>query len=93
MPISFMVKEAREHLEEFGFVYTLRPQYRSTGKNEYNYRRGGPDIGDVYIELIGDYTGKENLLEGYVYGSGFNTLKKWLKKAKNSRYLYNVNLT
>lgn len=87
-----MVKEAREHLEWFGFVYTLRHQYRNIGRNEYNYRKGGSKKGDVYIELVGNYTGKENLLEGFVYGSGFKTLKEWLEKAKKSRYLYNVNL-
>lgn len=90
MPISFMVKEARKHLEEYGFVYTLRSHFRSTGKNSYNYFKGDTKKGDVNIRLVGNYTDKENLLEGFVYASGFNTLKKWLEKAKNSRYLYDV---
>lgn len=92
MVISFMVDKARKHLEEHGFVYTLRPQFRKTGKNCYNHFRGDTEKGDVYIELVGNYKGKEGLLNGFVYGSGFNTLKEWLEKAKKSRYLYDVKL-
>ncbi len=93
MPISFMVKEAREQLENTGMVYTLRSHFRSTGKNEYNHFKGDTKKGDVYIEFVGDYKGSEQLLQRYVVNSGFKSLEEWLKKAKKSRYLYRVMLT
>lgn len=101
MPISFMVKEAREQLEEHGFVYTLRPQRRNTGKNWYNYFRGDTKKGDVHIEFIGYYGHVQLLtefrdrtqdLEPFVKDSGFNSLEEWLKKAKKSRFLFKVSL-
>ena len=96
-----MVKEARDQLENKGFVYTLRPQFRNTGKNWYNYSRGGTKKGDVHIEFIGYYghaqflagfRDRKEYLEEFVKDSGFNSLEEWLKKAKNSRYLYKVKL-
>jgi len=92
MPISFMVKEARDRLENRNFVFTLRPQFRTTGKNWYNYRRGDTKKGDVYIIFIGYYKDREDELEPFVKGSGFNSLEDWLKKAKKSRYLFKVSL-
>ena len=101
MVISFMVKEAREQLEKHEIVYTLRPQFRKTGKNWYNHSRGGPKKGDVNIQFIGYYGYTELLsgfrdrtpdLEPFVKYSGFNSLEDWLKKAKKSRYLYKVEL-
>ena len=93
MVISFAVEEARAQLEEKGIVYTLRPQYRHTGKNWYNHFRGDTKKGDVYIKFIGDFSNREEDLEPFVKSSGFDSLKKWLKKAKKSRYLYKVELT
>ncbi len=96
-----MVKEAREHLEEHGFVYTLRPQFRKTGFNWYNHFRGDTKKGDVHIIFIGYYGWTQLLsgfrdrtqdLEDFVKESGFNSLEEWLKKAKKSRYLYKVRL-
>ena len=96
-----MVKEAREQLETKGFVYTLRQQYRNTGKNWYNHFRGGAKKGDVMIEFIGYYGYTQLLLEfrdrtpdlePFVKESGFNSLEEWLKKAKKSRYLFKVSL-
>ncbi len=104
MPISFMVKEAREQLENKGVVYTLRPQCRSTGKDWYNYRRGDTikkgDVmiefigyyGSVYIEFAGNYVNRVGDLESFVKDSGFNSLEEWLKKAKKSRFLFKVSL-
>jgi len=87
-----MVKEARERLENRGFVFTLRPQFRTTGKNWYNYRRGYTKKGDVYIIFIGHYKDREDELEPFFKFSGFNSLKYWLKKAKKSRFLFKVSL-
>ena len=87
-----MVKEARDRLENRNFVFTLRPQFRHTGKNWYNYFKGDTPKGDVYIMFIGHYQGREDELEPFVKGSGFKTLKDWLKKAKKSRFLFKVSL-
>ena len=87
-----MVKESRERLENRGYVFTLRPQFRTTGKNWYNYRKGDTPKGDVYIIFIGHYKGREGDLEPFVKGSGFKSLEDWLKKAKKSRYLFKVSL-
>jgi len=93
MVISFAVEEARTQLEEKGFVYTLRPYYRGkTGKNWYNHFRGDTKKGDVYIKFIKVVMDAKKELELYVKDSGFDSVKKWLKKAKKSRYLYKVRL-
>ena len=92
MVISFTVSEAREQLEAIGFVYTLRPYRRKNGRNWYNYCIGCPKQGDVFIHYIDNFIDKEEELERFVKKSGFNTLKDWLKKAKKSRYLYEVEL-
>ena len=87
-----MVKEARDFLENRGYICTLRPQFRNTGKNWYNYYKGDTPKGDVYIMFIGHYQGREDELEPFVKSSGFNSLEEWLKKAKKSRYLFKVSL-
>ena len=87
-----MVKEAREQLENNGVVYTLRPQFRKTGKDWYNYRRGDTKKGEVLVQFIGNYSNKEEQLEPFFKKSGFNSLEEWLKKAKKSRYLYRVTI-
>lgn len=93
MVISFAVEEARTQLEEKGLVYTLRPYIRfRIGKDWYNHFRGDTKKGDVFISFIGDFHRKDDDLERYVKDSGFVSLKKWLKKAKKSRYLYKVML-
>ena len=92
MVISFAVKEARTQLEKHGIVYTLRLQYRHTGKTGYNHFGGDTNKGDVYIKFIGDFSNRKEDLEPFVKGSGFDSLEKWLKKAKKSRFLYKVRL-
>ena len=87
-----MVSEAREQLETSGCVFTLRPQRRKNGRNWYNYCRGCPKQGDVFIQYIDNFINKEEELERFVKDSGFQNLKDWLKKAKKSRYLYEVKL-
>lgn len=88
-----MVSEAIEQLEAIGIVYTLRSQRRKNGRNWYNYCRGCPKQGDIFIQYIDNFIDREEELERFVKGSGFKTLKDWLKKAKKSRYLYEVKLT
>jgi len=87
-----MVKEAREHLEKYGFVFTLRPSMRKgKGKDWYNHFRGDTKKGDVeivYMGSIDDYP----LLQNYYQGSGFKTREDWLKAAKGSKYLYFVGI-
>ena len=90
--ISFMVKEARKHLEEKGFVCTLRPFKRKyTGESWYNYFRGDTKKGEVYIQFIREIIDPEEL-QVYAYYSGVETLEDWLKAAKGSKYLYWVRL-
>ena len=90
MVIMFAVKESRTYLEANGFVYTLRPYKRKTGHTWYNYFPNDIERGDVLIIFIGDFSLKEKKLEPYVKESGFESLEKWLIKAKNARYLYMV---
>ena len=91
--ISFMYEEPRNQLEKNGSVYTLRLKKRKTvGKGWYNYHRGDIKRGDVYIKFIDDFLNRDEKLERYVKGSGFSSLKEWLKKAKKSRYLYKVRI-
>lgn len=90
--MSFKYEESRNQLENKSFVYTLRPQYRHTGKNWYNHFRGDTKKGDIHVKFIGDFSNREEDLEPFVKGSGFDSLEKWLKKAKKSRYLYKVRL-
>lgn len=91
MAMGFGVEEARNQLEEKGFVYTLRPyidlepHYR-----QYNYFRGDNVRGEVYVIFIGDYYDNEGDLVSFVQDSGFKSLDDWLEKAKGSRYLYKV---
>jgi len=94
MVISFMVEEARNYLEENGFVYTLRPKERKKlGKDWYNHFRTDIKRGDINIEYLGDFTDKDDELLSWVAGSGFNDLKSWLEKAKNSRHLYRIEIS
>lgn len=90
--MMFAVKEAREQLEQQGFVITLRPYRRRTGRNYYNYFRGDVRRGVVSIIYLANMEGHEENLEVYVKGSGFKTLEEWLEKAKNARFLYKVKL-
>jgi hypothetical protein len=91
MVISFMVEEARNHLNKHGFVYTLRPYKRKrTGRDWCNYFRCDTKKADVMIGFLGEFSGREQELLQYTHFSGFNSLSEWLDKAKNSRYLYRV---
>lgn len=93
MVISFMVKEAREHLEKYGLVYTLRPKLRKReGIDWYNHFRGDIKKGNVFIRYIGNYETRENKLVVKCDYSGFRTVKEWLERAGNSRYLYRVTM-
>ena len=93
MVISFMVKEARKHLEEKGFVHTLRPLRKKIFENTwYNYFRGDTKKGDVFIIFIGNFKGRENDLINFSLFSGFDSLEKWLEKAGNNRNLYIVGI-
>lgn len=91
MVISFMVEKARKHLEDYGFVYTLRPKKRKrTGKDWYNHFRTDTKKGTVFITYMG--IGKGEFLE-YIWNlSGFNSLEEWLNAANGSKYLYRVEL-
>ena len=91
MVISFMVEEARNHLEKHGLVYTLRPKKRKrVGKDWYNHFRGDTKKGSVFIRYIGNYETRENKLIVKCDYSGFRTVKEWLEKAGDSRFLYRV---
>ena len=92
MVISFSVLEARNHLETYGFVHTLRDKRKRLGKDWYNYFRTDTKKGDVYVSFIEDFSLVEDLLEFYVITSGFNSLEEWLEKTKDSRHLYKVRL-
>ena len=93
MVISFSVKEARNHLEKYGLVYTLRLNKRArVGKDWYNYFRGDTKKGDVFIRYIGNYETIEDKLIVKCGYSGFRTVKEWLEKAGKSRYLYRVTM-
>ena len=93
MVISFSVEEARNHLEKYGFVYTLRPKMRKRcGDTWYNYFRTDTKKGDVSIGYVGDFSNTEWRLKSYLDNSGFESVEDWLKTAKGSRYLYSVQL-
>lgn len=93
-PMWFNVPEARTHLLERGFVYTLRPKLR------YNHKKVGTDTlmydgfgdrGTVEYSLA-KFIVKDTELEQYVPWSGFDSLEEWLAKAKESRFLYLVQI-
>ncbi len=95
MTIYFNVKEAREYLLKNGFVYTLR-QERSTGKEQV---RKSLNKGVLPFELLGfadvSFVKEiENLydLKDYVTKSGFRTIDDWIVEAKDSRFLYKVEM-
>ncbi len=91
--ITFLVKEARSHLEEYGIVYTLREfSNRRVGKCKYNYFPNDRSRGSVFIVFIGNFFDKECELVPYVKDSGFNSLNEWLEKAGKARMLYSVSL-
>lgn len=91
MVISFSVEKARKQLEDKGVVYTLRLNKRKrVGKTWYNHFRGDTKKGDVYIYYVGDFLNRTYQLKHYVINSGFGSLREWLEKAKESRFLYEV---
>ena len=88
MPIWFNVKEARKHLLRRGFVYTLRPRRRRTGRDVLlygDYRKKGT----VFVEFVKEVTDDRELAK-YVGFSGFRSVEEWRSKAKGGRYLYKV---
>jgi len=88
MVIWFNVKETREYLLKNGRVYTLRPKIRREGKEILSYNGFGKK-GLVYVSFVKEI---ENLreLEEFVEDSGFESVAKWIEKAKESRFLYYV---
>ena len=89
----FNVPEAREHLMSKGFVYTLRPKVRRTGKDVayYGSYYQKEKIADVWVDFIKEVKDIEELRE-YVSGSGFEKVEDWWEVAKGSRFLFKVKL-
>lgn len=89
----FNVPEARQQLISKGFVYTLRPKMRKTGKDTafYGSFYKKEKIGDIFVDLIKEVKDPEEVKQ-YVSDSGFKTLEDWLEAAKGSRFLFKVML-
>jgi hypothetical protein len=95
-PIFFNVKEAREHLVQHGFVYTIRHR-RQTGKT---VARNGSfykfeEIAPVKVQevMLLHEEGREVQLADYVRCSGFRTVQEWIGKVtswKHPMFLYLV---
>ena len=92
--IFFNVPQAREYLLRRGFVYTLRPKMRKTGRDVaaygsyYEHQR----IGHVWVDFVKEVKDKGEL-RGYVADSGFKSVEDWWRAAKGSRFLFKVTLT
>ena len=95
MPIYFNVEQAREHLLKNGFVYTLR-QERKAGREQV---RKSKNKGWFPFEILGfaDVTFVKKIenpydLKDYFTQSGFKTIDNWITEAKDSRFLYKVEM-
>jgi len=73
-----------------GFVYTLRPKRRRTGKDILSYHGFGKK-GTVVITFIKEISNDAEL-ETFVKYSGFQNVEEWRSKAKDSRFLFRVDL-
>ena len=93
MVIFFNVEEARKHLLEKGYVYTLRRKRRTgrdTARSGSYYRF--EDLGEVEVEFVKKISAPEEL-KPYVHASGFKTVEEWLKHAEEGAdHLYKVTL-
>ena len=89
----FNVPEARSHLISKGFVYTLRPRMRKTGKDVafYGSYYKREKIGDVWVDFIKPILDMKELQE-YVSGSGFANVEDWWEAAEGARFLFKVML-
>lgn len=74
----FNVPEARQQLISKGFVYTLRPKMRRTGKDTafYGSYYKKEKIGDIFVDFIKEVKDIEELKE-YASGSGFARVEDW----------------
>ena len=90
MAIWVNVKEARHHLLEKGFVYTLRPKLRREGRDMLCWNGFGKK-GMGAIKLVKEIEDTDELKE-FVKKSGFNSIADWLEKAKESRFLFRLEL-
>jgi len=88
MVIWFNIKEARQHLLKHKCVYTLRPNLKRQGQHTLMYDKAKQ--GRVFLLFLG--IADDEALQRLVHNSGFNTVEEWRKKAKESRYLYRVDL-
>ncbi|GAJ05155.1 unnamed protein product, partial [marine sediment metagenome] len=89
--IFFNVPEAREHLIKKGFVYTLRPKLRRTGKDiaYYGSYYKKEKIADVEVEFIKEIITPSDL-KPYLSGSGFKGVEDWWRAAEGSGFLFKV---
>ena len=90
MVIWFQNEKARKQLLEKGFVYTLRPKKRREGFEPLFWQKF-KKRGIVRVRFIGEFGIGESLSK-YTRFSGFESLDEWLKEAKGSRFLYQVDL-
>ena len=78
MVMLFQSKKAREHLLQFGEVYTFRTHKRKkTGKDWITDKRGHPKICDVTITLVREVKVGTIDLVSYAEKSGFEHAWDW----------------
>jgi len=91
------VKEAKDFLLSKGFVFSLRPKrrkrdhYNPTGYREVLSYDGFGKKGVVFVKFVKLIKSDDELLP-FVKLSGFNDLKEWKEKARDSRFLYLIQL-
>lgn len=82
-PITFAVPEARRHLLRSGFVYTLRPDGRTTGSTWGRWERGGTAKIDVLVTREREVSSKDDLMPFAVF-SGFRFPGMWRAAARDT---------
>jgi hypothetical protein len=77
-PIIFADENARQRLQEQGWVVTFRASQRTTGETWWRKSRTGSKEGDVIVTEIGEADASEiATLRPYARPAGFETPEDW----------------
>lgn len=90
MVIWFNNEKARLFLLSNRYVFTLRPKERKEGVEPLFWDEFKKK-GEVSVDFVKYIINSEDLNK-YVNGSGFSSIKHWLKEANGNRFLYYVRL-
>ncbi len=92
MVIWFNNDKARAYLLKNKFVYTLRPKMRKVGREPLFWKEFKKK-GMVEVFFIGSIDFMHEIdLNLFADYSGFSSLEEWKKEAKDSKFLYKVEL-